>query len=297
MELQEAFNDFLRSRAAMGCSSKTVATYKGELGMLIHCLRSQGVDRTEAIEHDHLNDFLSEANNRGVNNNSLHSYRARMSAFINWCGENGHCAPDLMRKVARPRLAPRMRKTYTNDEALALLEFARLRPIPYWAAFDNALLMTLFDTGMRIGEACALNVGDVLPEGKVRLKGKGDKERYVMASWPTLEALSRYLRMRGFLRASEPLFLSSTGGRVTRAGLYRRLQRMGAQIGITVSPHRFRHTFAKMALENGANIKTLQMFLGHSKLATTDEYLQGFGNAEALKAHQDFSPVQRMFQH
>lgn len=297
MELQAALDGFMRSRKAIACSEKTLATYARECRIYARYFDEEGIQDTAQIVPEQLQSFLAAAYDRGISSHTLKSYRLRLGAFINWCAEMGYCPEGMMQKVRRVQASRFFRKTYTEDEFKALLEFARLRPFPYWAKFDVAVLMLLMDTGMRVGELCGLKIGDMSPDGKIKLRGKGHRDRYVTASPATLNAVAEYLKLRGTLRPTEPLFLNKDGMPVTDHGIYQRLRRLGRRIGIAVNPHKFRHTFAQMALQNGANIKDLQMFLGHSQLQTTDNYLQGFGNDQALRDHENFSPVRGMFQH
>ena len=289
--VRDAYHAFLLSRQAMGCTLSTYHTYRTEL---LAILREIMDEEIAGIRPEHLQSCLAQVFNRGIARHTMASYRSRVAAFINWCAMMGYCQDGLMRPIPKIRPGRSIRRIYTEDELRALLEFARLRPNPYAAALDVALIMFMMDTGVRAGELCNLNVEDLSTDGKIKVRGKGDRERYVAVSPATLDALARYLRMRGSLRPSEPVFLSEKGMRVTTFGIYQRLRHLGDRIGIHVNPHKFRHTFAKMALTNGANVKDLQFFLGHSQLQTTDHYLSGFGNEQAIQDHEKFSPVRAM---
>jgi len=295
MLVRDAIAAFLVSRKAMGCTRQTYDTYRRELPMLLAGVLDEEV---ASLGPESLQACMAEVYDRGVSAATMKSYRLRIAALVNWCALMGYCPDGLMRGLPKVRTSQFIRRTYTEDEFKALLEFARLRPNRYWAAMDVALLTLLMDTGIRVGEACALNVEDLGPEGKIKVRGKGNKERFVCICAQTAEALAGYLRMRGpVLRTFDPLFLTDKGSRPTPGGIYRRLHRLGGRIGIPVNPHKFRHTFASQALANGANIKALQFFLGHAQLQTTDRYLSGFGNDQALEDHGKFSPIAAMFQH
>ncbi len=146
------------------------------------------------------------------------------------------------------------------------------------------MLLLLLDTGLRASEVCSLDVGDLDGE-LIKVRGKGDRDRFVRISEMTRKALEHYLEMRRQPSGDAPLFINRGFGqnyhaRGTRIGvhaLYQRIKRLGKRAGISTSPHRWRHTFAAFALRNGANVKALQDFLGHSSLMTTDNCLRGFG--------------------
>jgi integrase/recombinase XerC/integrase/recombinase XerD len=295
MLVRGAIDGFLASRKASGCTKSTYETYRRELPMLLGGVIDEKVS---ALQPEGLQACMAQVYDRGVSAATMKSYRLRIAALVNWCGLMGYCRDGLMRGLPKVRTSQFIRRTYTEEEFKALLEYARLRPNRYWAAMDVALLTLLMDTGIRVGEACALNVEDLGPEGKIKVRGKGNKERFVRVCARTAEALADYLRIRGaVLRTFEPLFLTDKGSRPTPGGIYRRLHRLGGRIGIPVNPHKFRHTFASQAVANGANLKALQFFLGHAQLQTTDRYLSGFGNEQALEDHAKFSPIAAMFKH
>jgi integrase/recombinase XerD len=120
----------------------------------------------------------------------------------------------------------------------------------------------------------------------------------------TRRAFDSYFEMRKPKGPEEPLFVArgwgaqyfTNGQRMTERALYQRIRRLGQRAGVATSPHKWRHTFAAFAVRNGANVKALQLFLGHSQLQTTDNYLRGFGFEDAVNEHQAFSPVKGMFQ-
>ncbi len=291
LTVREAYDAFLLSRQAMGCTHSTYHTYRREL---LDVLRDIMDEDLASIRPERLQHCLAQVYSRGIAKQTMASYRSRVAALINWCTLMGYCQEGLMRPVPKVRVGRSIRRIHSEDELRALLEYARLTPHPYWAASNVALILLLIDTGMRIGELCNLNIEDLAPTGRVKVRGKGDRERYVRVSPATLDTLARYLKMKEPFRPGEPLFLTRVGVRVTPTGIYQRLRHLGDRIGIHVNPHKFRHTFAKMALSNGANIKDLQIFLGHSQLQTTDNYLSGFGNEQAIEDHEKFSPVRAM---
>ena len=255
MLIREAIDAFLTSRNGMGATKNTLETYRRELPLLMNGpIHAAGVRDVAELKTEHLQQVMSFARERGISPNTLKSYRIRLAAFINYCGEMGYCQKGLMEGVGRVRGAQYVRRVYTEDEVRALIEFARLRTNPFSAALDVAIIMTLIDTGMRISELTGLKIEDLSDGGVIRVRGKGNKDRFVAASPATLAAIHHYLKIRGPERASAPLFLNFDGLPSTQHGIYLRFRRMGVRIGIHVNPHKFRHSMAKMALENGGRI-------------------------------------------
>jgi integrase/recombinase XerD len=145
---------------------------------------------------------------------------------------------------------------------------------------DKALLELLYATGARVSEAVSLNVDDVIDDGDVvRLFGKGNKQRIVPVGSYARAAIQTYLvrarptfSLKGL--ATPALFLGSRGQRMSRqnAWLVIRAAAERAQLGIEISPHTFRHSFATHLLAGGADVRVVQELLGHSSVATTQIY-------------------------
>ena len=158
---------------------------------------------------------------------------------------------------------------------------------------DLALLELLYAAGLRVGEACGLDLDDLdLRTRTVRVLGKGRKERLVPIGVPCAEALSRYLEggRERFVTAETPagaLFLNARGKRLTSRDAHRIVQKLGtrAGTGLAVHPHQLRHTFATHLLEGDADLRSVQELLGHSDLRTTQVYTHV--SAERLRRTYD----------
>lgn len=160
---------------------------------------------------------------------------------------------------------------------------------------DRAILETLFSTGLRVSELCQLNRNSInLSRGEFSVKGKGDKIRLVFLSDNSREILKKYLDKRGDIE--EALFVSFSKaknpkviGRITPRSVQRLVQYYSAKAGITrnVTPHTLRHLFATDLLQNGADLRSVQMLLGHSNVSTTQIYTH-ITNKELREIHQAF---------
>jgi integrase/recombinase XerC len=187
-----------------------------------------------------------------------------------------------------PRRGHKLPTFLDKDEATQLLDGTLPEPeSPAAAARDQALFEVLYGAGLRISEACNLDLGDLVPQGdglvlNVR-SGKGRKDRRVPVGQPAVAALDVYLGQRALLLAQAKgppldlaaLFLSARGKRldprVARRCLARREQLTGVK---AVSPHALRHTFATHLLGEGADLRSIQELLGHASLRTTQRYAQ-----------------------
>jgi len=165
---------------------------------------------------------------------------------------------------------------------------------------DRAILETLFSTGLRVSELCQLNRDDItLERGEFSVRGKGDKIRLVFLSTKAKEVLKKYLNKRqdieealfvSFSRANQPKVL----GRITPRSVQRILRYYAAKAGISrkVTPHTIRHFFATDLLQNGADLRSVQMLLGHSNLNTTQIYTH-LTNKELKEVHEAFHARRR----
>lgn len=142
-------------------------------------------------------------------------------------------------------------------------------------ARDQAIIETLYSTGMRISELLSLKLDDVenLPD-RIKITGKGGKQRIVFIGQEAREALSRYMKLRSTLRPENgALFCNARGGPLTDRGVRDRMQKIARSLGISrLHPHKLRHSFATDLLNEGADIRAVQEMLGHSSLSTTQIY-------------------------
>jgi integrase/recombinase XerC len=185
------------------------------------------------------------------------------------------------RAVQAPRRPRRLPEVLPEADVAALVE-APLDGSPL-ALRDRAFLELLYSSGLRVTELTSLDLDDLdLPQGLVRVRGKGGKERVVPVGGPAREALRRFLdEGRPALlsgpdgaRARGALFVNYRGGRLTARSVARRLDRWVAAAGLPrhVHPHVLRHCFATHLLGNGADLRGIQELLGHASLSTTQRY-------------------------
>ena len=223
-----------------------------------------------------------------------------MQAFFSWCEKEGLLDGRLnpTRRVPRVKVPKKIIRTFTAEQMAAMLDACdQTTTLGYR---DYAMLLTLMDTGVRVSELCGLNLDDV-HEGYLTVFGKGAKEREVGIGPTASRALWKYLHIhRPKLVNSEQerhVFLGYRGIPMLRNGVNQALERIGRRAGlqgVRMSPHTFRHTFARGWLENGGEIFKLSRVLGHSEMRTTQIYLRDFQSREARADHAQFSPVEQL---
>ncbi len=279
--LERAVDRYLRHLAIeRGRSDNTVAAYRRDLGVYLRFLEDAGVTDALAIERGHVSELVQHVRSRPEAPLSASSTARLLSSvrgFHRFLLEEGLVEQDVASEQKPPKLASRLPKAITVEQMAAVLaatdgdDPARVR--------DKALLELLYATGARVSEAVALNVDDVIEGDVVRLFGKGRKQRIVPLGSFARAAIDAYLvRVRPALsakgRATPALFLGMRGERLSRqnAWLLIRAAAERANLGIEISPHTFRHSFATHLLAGGADVRVVQELLGHASVATTQIY-------------------------
>lgn len=210
-----------------------------------------------------------------------------LSSFWTWAEKEIRCEHIIRGYVDRPDFRRPMIEIYTETEIKAMLgaceytagwnstksKAARTRRPE--GLRDQAIIITLVDTGLRASELCNLEIRDYISQqGRLMVRGgKGDKDRVVFLGQHGRRVLWRYLAERPGARQTDPIFATRTGTRIERNNLRKCIQRIADRAGIShITVHRFRHTFAVTFLRNGGNVLELQELLGHEKLDTIRIY-------------------------
>jgi integrase/recombinase XerD len=259
-----------------GLSERTREAYARDLGAFADWLAQHlGRELNQASESDlqayalmrHASTKASSTNRR------LSSFKR----YFRWAVREGRCAQDPTLRLAAAKQALRVPKTLGEAQVDALL--AAPSADTALGLRDRAMLELLYASGLRVSELVGLpSVGWNLRDGLVRVRGKGDKERLVPMGEPAREAIARYLaQARAELlgaRRSEALFVTVQGAAMSRQMFWRLIKRYALQAGIAapLSPHTLRHAFATHLLNHGADLRAVQLLLGHADLSTTQIY-------------------------
>ncbi len=274
--LIERFCDALWSER--GLSSNTLRAYATDLTGLGRFLATRGRRLSEAGRQD-LQDYLAQRLQHGARPRSAARLLSSLRRFYGYLLREQLSTQDPTALIESPRIGRALPKTLSEaqvERLLAAPDVATLHGLR-----DRAMLETLYATGLRVSELVGLTLGRLaLAQGVVRVLGKGDKERLVPLGEEALAWLGRYLDTgRPALarrQASDALFLSARGTAMTRQAFWHNLKRYAraAGIGAALSPHTLRHAFATHLLNHGADLRVVQMLLGHTDLSTTQIYTQ-----------------------
>jgi len=272
-DMLRGFLEFLS--VERGLSLNTLRAYRSDLHKLSLFLK-KGKKSWLAAKEEDLVRFLHIQSRAGLAPRSLARMVSSVKAFYKFLVLDGLLASNPAAELSTPKLWRDLPEFLTVKEVEAVLgqpETDNPRGVR-----DKAMLELLYATGLRVSELVSLPVHALnVEEGYVLCRGKGGKERIVPVGEAALKALREYLkrgRPRLKKKKSPALFLTSRGGGFSRQGFWKLLKAYGAKAGLEkkISPHVIRHSFATHLLERGADLRSVQLMLGHSQITTTQIY-------------------------
>lgn len=270
----DAFLDRLWSER--GLSQNTLAAYRADLSALARWLAARGVELDQA-RREHLLAYLAWRVERGTRPRSTARQLSSFRRYYRDLVRNGRRSEDVTARIEMPRLGRSLPASLSESDVERLLA-APPTDDPLGLR-DRAMLEVLYASGLRVTELVGLRYDQLnLRQGVVRIVGKGDRERLVPLGEEAQRWVSRYLRDgRGAIlasRQSDFLFPTRRSGSMTRQTFWHLIKRYASMAGIErpLSPHTLRHAFATHLLNHGADLRAVQMLLGHSDLSTTQIY-------------------------
>lgn len=275
IDLIEAFIDTIWMEK--GLSSNTLSSYKQDLLSFSSWLPNK--DLVEADKSTIL-DYLSYRLKKGYSSRSTSRCLSSIRAFYKYLLFNSFISKDPTEKIESPKIGHSLPKVLSEEDVLELIKTPDTRnPI---GIRDRAMLEILYATGLRVTELITLELVNLnVRQGLVRVMGKGSKERLVPIGEQALDWVEKYvayarLELIGKKQDSPYLFLSKRGKVMTRQAFWYRIKIYAIKSGIdnSLSPHTLRHAFATHLLNHGADLRTVQLLLGHTSLSTTQIYTE-----------------------
>ena len=259
-----------------GLSENTLAAYRHDLGGLAAWLQSRDRGLTAARREDLL-DYLAARVADGAKPRTTARLLSSMRRFYRHQLREGRLQDDPSARIDTPRIGRPLPDTLSETEVEVLLSAPDVDDV--LGLRDRAMLELLYACGLRVSELVNVTTDQVnLTQGVVRLMGKGNKERLVPLGEEAVDWLQCYIsesrpELAGQTSARQ-LFITRRGSGMTRQAFWHRLRHYAVKSGInkSLSPHTLRHAFATHLLNNGADLRVVQMLLGHSDLSTTQIY-------------------------
>ena len=278
MEIPAAISSFLTHvRVEKGLSSNTVSAYRRDLTKFSGFAQKRKLT-LEAITRDDLVDFLASLYRQKLESKSVARHLVSLRNFFRFAQIQELISNDPSVNLESPKI----RRSLPGY--LRLKEVERLLAQPDaktpFGLRDRAMLEVLYSAGLRVSELIGLRVTDLDGKaGSVRCIGKGDKERIVPVGKKALGMVEKYLHdarpmLLGKATSSPTLFVNRRGGALSRVGVWKILSAYGRRAGLRVAltPHMLRHSFATHLLERGADLRSVQLMLGHADMSTTQIY-------------------------
>jgi len=283
LTLGRAVELFLAAKAAEGASPRTTEWYRM---ILVRLVRALGPGRSvDGLDPAELRAWLVELRTT-LAPVSVAGYVRTLRVLGNWLVAEGLADAAALRGLRRPRVPHKVIEPVADDVLRRLLAIASVR--------DRAIVLLMLDTGLRVSEVAGLRLGDLRPDGTVKVLGKGAKERITPVGSTARTAIVRYVGQRGPGRPDDALFLGRKG-EISARGLQHMVRRLKGRIGVTgrLSPHSLRHTFARSYLINGGDVFSLQRILGHTSLDMVKRYV-ALADVDLVARHSAASPADRL---
>ena len=280
MEIAAVISSFLMHvRVEKGLSANTISAYKRDLYKFEGFARKRKLT-VESVGRDDLVDFLAGLYRQKLESRTVARQLVTLRNFFRFAQIQELIPEDPSINLESPKIRRHLPGYLRLEEVEKLLEQPDSKTPT--GLRDRAMLEVLYSTGLRVSELISLGVSDLdVKVGCVRCIGKGDKERIVPVGKKALGMVDKYLRegrpqlLRNAKASSAPaLFVNRRGAALSRVGVWKILSAYGRRAGLRVplTPHMLRHSFATHLLEGGADLRSVQLMLGHADISTTQIY-------------------------
>ena len=292
MDIDNAVDNFINYIASeKGLSRNTLSSYSTDLKRFSDFMHTAGIIDVSDLTTDGILDFLKSLKTNRLAPSTVVRYQVTIRNFFRFMLKEGILKKDPVHPLELPKRDRKLPQVMNESEVESLLNGPSLIQDGKRRLRDRAMLEVMYATGLRVSELVGMTLNSIeMTVGFIKVKGKGSKERIVPIGDAAKEAVARYLeegRPAFLRRTTDALFLTQQGAAFTRQGFWKLLKTYLKKSNITkhVTPHTLRHSFATHLLEHGADLRSVQLMLGHSDIATTQIYTHI--NTEMLKRMYD----------
>ncbi|MCL1975946.1 MAG: site-specific tyrosine recombinase XerD [Firmicutes bacterium] len=269
----ESFLNYLM--VERGLADNSISSYRNDLRQFAGHLKSMGIDQVKNIKRDHIKSYLQHLYDNNISSATRARHITSIKGFCRFLCLEKRIDNNPALHIERPKTAaylPQVLSLAKVEELLKQPDTSKTLGIR-----DKAMLELIYACGLRVSELLSLTLYDIQSDlGFLRCLGKGGKERIIPVGKTALQAVKQYLTMARPLlikeQRFEELFLNHHGCPITRQGFWKIIKAYGNRINTDITPHTMRHSVATHLLANGADLRMVQEFLGHSDIGTTQIY-------------------------
>lgn len=259
-----------------GLSPNSIEAYMSDLDKLSSYLADEGL-KAEEVTLDHLQQFIAQLYDIGITARSVARVISGIKSFFNYLVIDGFIQSDPTELLDTPKIGTKLPTVLSLSEIEDIMSVVDLSTKE--GQRNKAIMELLYSCGLRISELTGLKFSDLFfDEGFIKVEGKGSKQRLVPISPKAIKEINYYLYDRKAMNVKKGyediVFLSKRGTPISRIMVFHFIKQYAELAGIkkNISPHTFRHSFATHLLEGGANIRAIQLMMGHEKITTTEIY-------------------------
>lgn len=273
-------------------SNNTIVAYKTNIESLIIYLKEQNINDFKDANYDTIRSYLSYLYDKKYKAKSISRMISSMRSFFKYLKSEKIIENNPMTLISNPKIEKKLPKFLTINDIEKILSVPDMKTSI--GIRDAFVLELLYVTGIRVSEMTNIKITDIeMSTRRIKILGKGSKERYVLYGSRCDELLKKYLAIRSdFVKVPiDYLILSKTGRKINPKEVRNIINRIKSKAGIemSISPHTFRHTFATHMLNEGADIRAVQELLGHENLSTTTIYTH-LTNEKLRRTYLDTHP-------
>ncbi len=267
MNIIDIVEEFILEQRVRGNSKHTISYYRRSL---VKFTSLTAIQSTEEITIRKCKEYYIKLTDTGLSSVSVQSYIRGLRTFLSWLYQNEYIEQDITQKFKLPKAQRKIIDVLTDSEINILLNSFSTQHII--GLRNKCICLLMFDSGLRLNEVVRLTLADFhLDEKYAIVTGKGDKQRIVPIGNKTIKEIKKYMLMRP---RGDMFFLKEDGEPIQESTIKNMFRKLKNRTGIErLYPHLLRHTFATRYLENGGNIYTLQIILGHTSLEMVKKYL------------------------
>ena len=287
----ERYKTYLRLEKAL--SANSIDAYLTDLDKLTNFVESEGKKYAD-VTYDDLQQFVARLHDIGIHPRSQARIISGIKSFYRFLFLDDYITTDPTELLESPKIGLKLPEVLTVNEINSILDTIDLT-LPEGQR-NRAMLEVLYSCGLRVSELVSLRFTDVyFDEGFIKVEGKGSKQRLVPISETAIKEIKNYLYDRNHVAVKKGfediLFLSRRGTALSRIMVFHIIKQQTEMAGIkkNVSPHTFRHSFATHLLEGGADLRSVQILLGHADMSATELYTH-VQSERLLQIHRKYHP-------